>query len=122
MRCHGFIIGACVAMNIVPGSACAEGDEEDVVGAAVAGRDLGAAAEEAAEAAEEAAEGGPEGLAGAREEVPGPPGKCCYVRCGAQQRYHKIPWAVEGSCDAEGWQFCEAFYVAKLVDAAWLRC
>jgi hypothetical protein len=29
---------------------------------------------------------------------------------------------VQDSCDAEGWQFCEQFYVAKLVDAAWLRC
>jgi hypothetical protein len=125
MRCRSFIIGAWVTMNIVPGAGCADGDEEEGVGAAVAER-AERPAEEAARASPGEAEGepafGPEEIAAEREGVAGPPGKCCYVRCGAQLRYHKIPWEVQGSCDAEGWNFCEQFYVAKLADAAWLRC
>lgn len=124
MRCHTLIIGACMTMNSVLGAACAEGDEEDGLGAAVAERE--GTEDDAVRAAtaspDEAPVDGPSGLASPREEVFGPPGKCCYVRCGAQQRYHRIPWAVEGSCDAEGWQFCAQFYVTKLVDAAWLPC
>ena len=51
-----------------------------------------------------------------------PPETCCYVRCGALLSYQKIPWAIDGSCDAEGWKFCAEVYVSKLVDAAWLPC
>lgn len=125
MRCHRFIIAAWFAMNIVPGAGCVDMDEEEGAGAAVAEREE-PPPEGAAKASPEAAEGEPAGeleeIAVEHERVEGPPGKCCYVRCGAQQRYHRIPWEVLGSCDAEGWNFCSQFYVTKLVDAVWLDC
>lgn len=121
MRWEGLMIGAWAVMNIVSSPACSVGDEEDLVGAAVAERE-GAATASPGEEAPEVDELPELPIAGPGGAVPGPPGKCCYVRCGTHVRYQKIPWEVEGSCDAEGWEFCAEFYVAKLVDAAWLRC
>lgn len=123
MRCHGFIIAAWFTMNIVPGAGCADMDEEEEgVGAAVAEREALPPEGASPETAEGEPAGEPEEIAAEREGVAGPPGKCCYVRCGAQQRYHRIPWEVQGSCVAEGWSFCSQFYVTKLVDAVWLGC
>lgn len=142
MRRSCLIICVLAPTNVVLSAACGD---EDEAGAAFAGREMidpGALDEAAvrhageseapvtseAEDVEASARIRPEASPGPGElvqpgaEVFGPPGKCCYARCGAQVTYQKVPWAVEGSCDQEGWNFCELFYVAKLVDAAWLPC
>lgn len=126
MRWNYVIFGVCTGMSIVMSPACD-------VDAAVDEQEIGAAvAEDARQIV--GARGDEQGQAPAGDlpradevdapddEASAPAGKCCYVRCGAQLRYHKIPWVVEGSCDAEGWDFCADFYVTKLTDAAWLPC
>lgn len=125
MRWNYVIFGVCAGMIIVVSPACDVDaiDDEQEIGAAVAeaGRRVvdardGVAGEPAGELPRTDDVDAPD------DEASAPAGKCCYVRCGAQLRYHKIPWMVEGSCDAEGWDFCADFYVTKLTDAAWLPC
>lgn len=51
----------------------------------------------------------------------GPPGHCCFVRCGGTGYYENL-WWVQHNCNGVGWDWCNGHYGTSLINAEWWRC